>query len=179
MHVRAAVLAVLLAACCSKPTEPSKPTESTESTAWTGPKSWFEEKPVGSKAFAPIETEPDWIKNPPSRDGYLRVVGDNASNLREIATSKTWPYDAYEKRIVPALEPVVGADAAKSATKHANKAAKPVACATREEDGPNPGVPGNHFVQAWTLWEVAIDDVVAALPAEKRDAARAALAASK
>jgi hypothetical protein len=127
----------------------------------------------------PIDGEPAWVKNPPPRDGYVRVVGESASDVRDIATTKAWPFQANERRIGGALTPIVGDTSARHATKLANSHLTLLARATREEDGPNPLVLGNHFVQAWALWEVAIDDVVAELPADKRDAARAALTASK
>ncbi len=170
----ALVLLMSLAACCGPATAPS-PTPTPAPVG--GPASYFVEEPVGSKAWTPLAAEPEWVKNPPPRDGYLRVVGESASNLRDIATSKAWPYDAFDQRVGETLAPIVGADEAKRVTKIANKNAKLLAQATREEDGPNPMVPGNHFVQAWSLWEVSIDDVVAELPADKRDAARAALRA--
>ena len=144
-----------------------------------GPAAYFEERPVRSKTWTALDSEPTWVKHPPARDGFLRVVGESASDLRDIATSKAYPYEANDKAVGDVLTPIVGADAAKRVTKIANRNAKLLARATREDDGDKPMVPGNHFVQAWSLWEIAIDDVVADLPAEKRDAARAALAAGK
>jgi hypothetical protein len=173
MHVRdvVLVLALSLAACGAK--------AAPAPAGWNGPKSWYEETPVLSKTWTPIDAEPDWVKNPPRRDGYVRVVAENASDLRDIATGKTWPFDANDRAIRVPLTPVVGETAAKYATKVANAHSTLLARATSEEDGPNPTVPGNHYVRAWALWEIAIDDVVAELPAEKRDAARAALAAAR
>jgi hypothetical protein len=175
MHVRRAATLLVLAAAAAACGAPA----ATPAPAPAGPSSYFGEEPVGSKKWTPLAGEPAWVKNPPPRDGYLRVVGESASDLRDIATTKALPYDAHDRRVREPLTPIVGEDAAKLASKVANKNAKLLARATREEDGPNPRLIGSHFVQAWALWEVAIDDVVADLPADKRDAARAALAASK
>jgi len=176
MQIRRAVTLVVLAAAAAAC---GAPAAAPPAPAPDGPSAYFGEEPVGSKTWTPLTAEPEWVKNPPARDGYVRVVGESASDLRDIATTKAWPFHANERRIGGALTPIVGDTAARFATKLANSHLTLLARATREEDGPNSMVPGNHFVQAWALWEVAIDDVVADLPADKRDAARAALAKSK
>jgi hypothetical protein len=167
---RAAALIALLAACGTPAAAPPGPVRA-------APPAFFTEDPAGSKNWTAVAAEPDWVKSPPPRDGYIRVVGESASDLRDIATTKARPDDALDRRVREPLTPIVGADAAERAAKAASKASKLVARATREEDGPNPMVPGNHFVQAWALWEVSIDDFVADLPADSRNAARAALVA--
>jgi len=167
---RAAALIALLAACGTPAAAPPGPVRA-------APPAFFTEDPAGSKNWTAVAAEPDWVKNPPPRDGFLRVVGESASDLRDIATTKATPDEALEKRVGATLTPIVGADAAKRATKVASSRSKLLARATREEDGPDRRIIGSHFVRAWALWEVAIDDVVAELPADKRDAARAALVA--
>jgi hypothetical protein len=168
---RTAIVLALLAACGAPAAAPPEP-------APARPPAFFTEEPVGSKTWAAAAAEPAWVKDPPPRDGWLRVVGESVSDLRDIATTKATPDEALEQRVGATLTPIVGADAAKRATKTASKASRLVARATREENGPDPTIIGSHFVRAWALWEVSIDDVVADLPVEKRDAARAALRAA-
>jgi hypothetical protein len=175
MNVRPAVLSVcLLVGACGSPTAAPSPAPAASD------QEFFEERPVGSDKWTPIAAEPAWVKSPPPAEGKLRFVADGASNLRHLAVGKRWAgEDGAAKRVQAALGPVVGADEAARAAAAAKSKVAFVARACAESDGPNPSVPGNHFVQAWVLWEVSIDDVVAAVPAEKRDAARAALLAAR
>lgn len=163
----AVVLGIAAAACGS---------QGGPQNGWSTP-TWFDERPLGSAQWAPVASEPAWVKSPPQREGWLRVVTDVSSNLRHIAEVKS-PRAAeldLEKSLRETLGPIAGADGAAAALAAAKGKLTLVQRAMAESDGPKPEVPGNHLVTVWSLWEVPLDDLLAPLPPEKRDAARAAL----
>jgi hypothetical protein len=157
------LLALLAAAGCSCSSLP--------------PPEYFDETPVGSNSWTPIPAEPAWVKAPPRRESYVRYVSDGKSNLRGIAATGDHPMGGpdAERLVRERLTPVVGARDAGAAAALAKSRITMVSRACREELLTHDEVPGNTLCTAWALWEFPIDDVVAAVPPEKRDAARAAL----
>jgi len=171
----ATLFAVLLAACNSPPPDEHVPPP----VERLPPPEFFSEEPAGSLKWTQIAAEPEWVKSPPAREGFLRFAVQGQSDLRSIAASGPRPSAELPivKAVTAAVAPIAGADAAGRAADVAKTKASLVLRACREERVSMKMVPGNSLCTAWALWEVPLDDVAAAVPAVKRIAARAALRA--
>ena len=82
-----------------------------------------------------------------------------------------------EVAVKAALTPIAGAPDAGRAAEVAKSGLVLALRASRKDVGPRPMVPGNTTITVWSLWEVPVDDVAAAVSEDRRDAARAALRA--
>lgn len=162
----AAVLGCVLAACSSASAPGSAPEFSSE-------------EPAGSGNWTSVAAEPEWTTRPPAREGWLRFATMRQSDLLSIAAHVPDPV-AQERAAMAvrgALTPVAGAPDAGRAAEAARSGLVLALRASRKDVGPRPAVPGNTTITVWSLWEVPVDDVAAAVAADKRDAARAALLA--
>jgi hypothetical protein len=166
-RVFAFAAALLLTACgVSPPAPPALPAPE-----------YFSETPVGSGTWSPVPAEPAWVANPPAREGHLRFVASGQSDLRSIAAHGNRPSAEKDAAgfVESALLPVVGAEDAAKAAAAAGASLRMIERACREELLTRNVVPGNSLCTAWALWEIPLDPILAALPEEKRTAARATL----
>ncbi|MCG3132950.1 MAG: hypothetical protein HMLKMBBP_00036 [Planctomycetes bacterium] len=158
----AAILPILLVACGGLP-DPV----------------WSAESPPESGAWTTLPAPPPWVECGPALgdapDGTIRFVVDARSNMRNIAAVKGGSARQIEMHLQRSLAPAVGeVDAARAASAGA-AAAKLVERAAKDEWLTRNPVPGNTLSTVWTLCEVPESAVLDAVPADLRDAARAAL----
>lgn len=145
------------------------------------PVHYADEVPAGSGRWVEIAGEPAWVQAPPPREGHLRFVVSDRSNLRSIVAAGRRPSadGVASARVGAALAGAVAPEAAARAAAAAPQALVLVHRACRDELLTRDPVPGNTLCTAWALWELPIETVVSALPEPDRTAARAALAAAR
>jgi hypothetical protein len=139
---------------------------------------YYDNAPPGSNTWIGLAGEPAWVKAPPARAGHLRWVAEGKSNLRGIAAGRGRPSAEREAKadLASRLAPALGADgAARVADAVVPARLVLVHRAVLEEILTRDLVPGNTLCTAWALWELPVDAVVEAAPAEARAAVREAL----
>jgi hypothetical protein len=133
----------------------------------------------GTPAWEESERVPAWVESPPAREGYVRFVDGGMSNLRDLAHSsivsgRSGPVVLREFRSECArrLRDVLGREADRVVESLTQ--ATLLRRASRSEVW-DPGALGGSAVTVFGLWETPLAPLLDAVPAEKRDAARAAL----
>lgn len=146
------------------------------------PPVWLSEEPAESGTWVSAAGAPDWVTNPPPRDGAFVFVVEGASNLRGIAAGKRSPHpdhalrDLLLRRLGPFSERGI-ADPVDLAVAAATQGLQMTRRACCEEILTRKAVPGNTLCTAWAMWETPVEPIAACFPEASRPAVRAALAA--
>ncbi|MBM3977507.1 MAG: hypothetical protein FJ299_11015 [Planctomycetes bacterium] len=137
---------------------------------------YYVEVPPESQVWTQVAALPAWVSREPAQDALFRCVLESKSNARSVAALPGSSVLGLEHRIRARLTPALGAEDAARAASAGAAAAKLVERAAKDEVLTLQPVPGNTLSTVWTLCEVPVAALLAPLPAERHDAARAALA---
>lgn len=146
------------------------------------PPVWLSEEPAESGTWVAAAGAPDWVTNPPPRDGAFVFVVEGRSNLRGIAAGKRSPHPDHDlaKLLKARLEPLADTGVANPVDLAVAVAVRSLRMTRRaccEEILTRKAVPGNTLCTAWAMWETPVEPIAACFPEASRPAVRAALAA--
>lgn len=135
---------------------------------------FFEEQPVGSDHWVPVDGLPSWTSAPPTKMGARYFIETAQSDLRSLVARKGGPLPSafLLENVSNALSPMVGEKpAARVAQDVLGKLTLVSRACQLEVHGPSGSIPDRTWT-AWALWELPLDAAVATVPEEHRAAAR-------
>jgi hypothetical protein len=126
-------------------------------------------EPPAEPAWEAVESRPTWVDAPPRADGNVVLVGGATSDVPAAAKADAWLLPHMDAPGLRRLYELAGEDAARRIAYVLESWRSPRARALLLR-------PERRRSEAWTLWHVPTDAVLAEVPEARRDAARALLA---
>ena len=121
-------------------------------------------------AWEPVTARPAWVEAPPSTDGRMTLATVMTSDRSDVAKVDAWVVTGHLGwSVASKVRSLLGSEGAERVANAAESWRTPVRRALLE--------PKDRDCTAWTLWEVPLEALLDVVPPEKREAARALLAA--